>query len=82
MSFGRSRARFQMEAKTGVKFADVAGIDEAKEELQEVVTFLKHAGAVYGGGAKIPRGVLLVGPPGRGKPCWPRRLLGKRACRF
>ncbi|MGL5032711.1 MAG: cell division protein FtsH, partial [Microcystaceae cyanobacterium] len=66
MSFGKSRARFQMEAKTGIGFEDVAGIDEAKEELQEVVTFLKQPEKFTAIGAKIPRGVLLIGPPGTG----------------
>ena len=67
MSFGKSKARFQMEAKTGIMFHDVAGIDEAKEELQEVVTFLKEPERFTAVGAKIPKGVLLVGPPGTGK---------------
>ena len=67
MSFGKSRARFQMEAKTGVKFDDVAGVKEAKEELEEVVTFLKLPEKFTAVGAKIPKGVLLVGPPGTGK---------------
>ncbi|WP_347272356.1 ATP-dependent metallopeptidase FtsH/Yme1/Tma family protein, partial [Leptolyngbya sp. FACHB-36] len=59
MSFGKSRARFQMEAKTGVMFDDVAGIEEAKEELQEVVTFLKKPERFTAVGARIPKGVLL-----------------------
>ncbi|MBD2021290.1 ATP-dependent metallopeptidase FtsH/Yme1/Tma family protein, partial [Leptolyngbya sp. FACHB-36] len=59
MSFGKSRARFQMEAKTGVMFEDVAGIEEAKEELQEVVTFLKKPERFTAVGARIPKGVLL-----------------------
>ena len=62
MSFGRSKARFQMEAKTGVVFDDVAGIDEAKEELQEVVTFLKNPEKFTAIGARIPKGVLLSRP--------------------
>ncbi len=74
-SFGKSKARFQMEAKTGIKFEDVAGIEEAKEELQEVVTFLKEPERFTAVGAKIPRGVLLVGPPGTGKT-----LLGQSDC--
>ena len=67
MNFGKSRARFQMEAKTGVMFDDVAGIEEAKEELGEVVTFLKQPEKFTAVGARIPKGVLLVGPPGTGK---------------
>ncbi|MEP0859701.1 ATP-dependent metallopeptidase FtsH/Yme1/Tma family protein, partial [Trichocoleus sp. DQ-U1] len=63
MNFGKSKARFQMEAKTGVKFDDVAGIEEAKEELEEVVTFLKLPEKFTAVGAKIPKGVLLIGPP-------------------
>jgi cell division protease FtsH len=67
MNFGKSKARFMMEAKTGVVFDDVAGIEEAKEELQEVVTFLKKPERFTAVGARIPKGVLLVGPPGTGK---------------
>ncbi|MCS6814801.1 MAG: cell division protein FtsH, partial [Cyanobacteria bacterium] len=67
MNFGKSRAKFQMEAKTGVMFDDVAGIEEAKEELQEVVTFLKKPEKFTAIGARIPKGVLLVGQPGTGK---------------
>ncbi|MGK7923551.1 MAG: ATP-dependent metallopeptidase FtsH/Yme1/Tma family protein, partial [Trichodesmium sp.] len=67
MNFGKSKARFSMEAKTGVLFDDVAGVDEAKEELQEVVTFLKKPERFTAVGARIPKGVLLVGPPGTGK---------------
>jgi len=82
MSFGRSRARFQMEAKTGVKFADVAGVDEAKEELQEVVTFLKQPERFTAVGAKIPRGVLLVGPPGTGKTLLAKAIAGEAGVPF
>ncbi|MEL6221099.1 MAG: ATP-dependent metallopeptidase FtsH/Yme1/Tma family protein, partial [Cyanobacteria bacterium J06627_8] len=67
LNFGKSRARFQMEAETGVMFDDVAGIEEAKEELQEVVSFLKQPEKFTAVGARIPNGVLLVGPPGTGK---------------
>ncbi len=67
MQFGKSKARFAMEAETGVKFDDVAGVEEAKQDLQEVVTFLKTPERFTSVGAKIPRGVLLVGPPGTGK---------------
>ncbi|MEN9215112.1 MAG: ATP-dependent zinc metalloprotease FtsH [Gloeomargarita sp. DG02_3_bins_56] len=82
MSFGRSRARFQMEAKTGVKFDDVAGVDEAKEELQEVVTFLKQPERFTAVGAKIPRGVLLVGPPGTGKTLLAKAIAGEAGVPF
>jgi len=66
-NFSKSKARFQMEVTTGISFEDVAGIDEAKEELQEIVTFLKEPEKFTAIGAKIPKGVLLVGPPGTGK---------------
>ncbi|MBR8830839.1 MAG: ATP-dependent zinc metalloprotease FtsH 1 [Chroococcopsis gigantea SAG 12.99] len=82
MSFGKSRARFQMEAKTGVKFDDVAGIDEAKEELQEVVTFLKQPEKFTAIGAKIPKGVLLIGPPGTGKTLLAKAIAGEAAVPF
>ncbi|KFF41039.1 MAG: ATP-dependent Zn protease, partial [Candidatus Atelocyanobacterium thalassa isolate SIO64986] len=77
MSFGKSKARFQMEAKTGIMFHDVAGIDEAKEELQEVVTFLKEPERFTAIGAKIPKGVLLVGPPGTGKTLLAKAIAGE-----
>jgi len=82
MSFGKSRARFQMEAKTGVTFDDVAGIEEAKEELQEVVTFLKQPEKFTAIGAKIPKGVLLVGPPGTGKTLLARAIAGEAGVPF
>jgi cell division protease FtsH len=82
MSFGKSRARFQMEAKTGVKFDDVAGIEEAKEELQEVVTFLKQPEKFTAVGAKIPKGVLLVGPPGTGKTLLAKAIAGEAGVPF
>ncbi|MFM2062387.1 MAG: hypothetical protein RLZZ507_2057 [Cyanobacteriota bacterium] len=82
MNFGKSRARFQMEAKTGVKFDDVAGIEEAKEELQEVVTFLKQPEKFTAVGAKIPKGVLLVGPPGTGKTLLAKAIAGEAAVPF
>ena len=67
LGFGKTKARFSPEAKTGIMFDDVAGIDTAKEELQEVVTFLKQPDRFTAVGAKIPKGVLLIGPPGTGK---------------
>ena len=82
MSFGKSRARFQMEAKTGVMFEDVAGIEEAKEELQEVVTFLKTPEKFTAIGAKIPKGVLLVGPPGTGKTMLAKAVAGEAGVPF
>ncbi|NEQ43872.1 MAG: ATP-dependent zinc metalloprotease FtsH [Leptolyngbya sp. SIOISBB] len=82
MSFGRSRARFQMEAKTGVQFEDVAGIEEAKEELQEVVSFLKNPEKFTAIGAKIPRGVMLIGPPGTGKTLLAKAIAGEAAVPF
>jgi cell division protease FtsH len=81
-SFGRSRARFQMEAKTGIVFDDVAGIDEAKEELQEVVSFLKETERFTSIGARIPKGVLLVGPPGTGKTLLAKAVAGEAGVPF
>ena len=82
MNFGKSKARFMMEAETGVKFDDVAGIEEAKEELQEVVTFLKKPERFTAIGAKIPKGVLLVGPPGTGKTLLAKAIAGEAGTPF
>ncbi|MBD2776450.1 ATP-dependent zinc metalloprotease FtsH [Iningainema sp. BLCCT55] len=82
MNFGKTRARFQMEAKTGVKFDDVAGVEEAKEELQEVVTFLKQPEKFTAVGARIPKGVLLIGPPGTGKTLLAKAIAGEAAVPF
>ena len=82
MGFGSSKPRLQEEGGVVVRFEDVAGIGEAKEELQEVVTFLKEPERFTAVGAKIPKGVLLVGPPGTGKTLWPAPLPARRACRF
>jgi cell division protease FtsH len=82
MNFGKSRARFQMEAKTGVLFGDVAGVEEAKEELQEVVTFLKNPEKFTAIGARIPKGVLLVGPPGTGKTLLAKAIAGEAGVPF
>ncbi|MEA5618390.1 ATP-dependent zinc metalloprotease FtsH [Cronbergia sp. UHCC 0137] len=82
MNFGKSRARFQMEAKTGVKFDEVAGVEEAKEELQEVVTFLKQPEKFTAVGAKIPKGVLLIGPPGTGKTLLAKAIAGEAGVPF
>ncbi|HBQ98490.1 MAG TPA: cell division protein FtsH, partial [Cyanobacteria bacterium UBA11691] len=82
MNFAKSKARFQMEAKTGVMFDDVAGIEEAKEELQEVVTFLKKPERFTAVGARIPKGVLLVGPPGTGKTLLAKAIAGEAGVPF
>jgi len=82
LNFGKSKAKFQMEAKTGVVFNDVAGVEEAKEELQEVVTFLKQPERFTAIGAKIPRGVLLVGPPGTGKTLMAKAIAGEAGVPF
>ncbi|MEL6930521.1 MAG: ATP-dependent zinc metalloprotease FtsH, partial [Cyanobacteria bacterium J06600_6] len=82
MNFGRSKAKFQMEAKTGIQFDDVAGIEEAKEELEEVVTFLKEPEKFTAIGAKIPRGVLLIGPPGTGKTLLAKAISGEAGVPF
>ncbi len=77
LSFGKSRARLVADKETGVTFNDVAGCDEAKYELQEVVDFLKNPGRYKALGAKIPKGVLLVGPPGTGKTLLARAVAGE-----
>ena len=82
LNFGKSKARFQVEAKTGVTFTDVAGIDEAKEELQEVVTFLKQPERFTAVGARIPKGVLLVGSPGTGKTLLAKAIAGEAGVPF
>jgi len=82
MSFGKSKALFQMEAKTGIVFNDVAGVDEAKEEFEEVVTFLKQPDSFTAVGAKIPKGVLLVGPPGTGKTLLAKAIAGEASVPF
>ncbi|MDY7013357.1 MAG: ATP-dependent zinc metalloprotease FtsH [Cyanobacteriota bacterium] len=82
LNFGKSKARFQMEAKTGIMFDDVAGITEAKEELQEVVTFLKETERFTSLGARIPKGVLLIGPPGTGKTLLAKAVAGEAGVPF
>ncbi|MEO0947748.1 MAG: ATP-dependent zinc metalloprotease FtsH2 [Cyanobacteria bacterium J06641_5] len=82
MNFGKSRARFLMEAKTGILFEDVAGVEEAKLELQEVVTFLKQPERFTAVGARIPKGVLLVGPPGTGKTLLAKAIAGEAGVPF
>ncbi len=82
LNFGKSRARFSPEAKTGIIFDDVAGVDSAKEELQEVVTFLKQPDRFTAVGAKIPKGVLLIGPPGTGKTMLAKAIAGEAGVPF
>lgn len=82
MSIGKSKAKIYMEKETAVTFDDVAGVDEAKEELQEVVQFLKDAGHYGRLGARIPKGVLLVGPPGTGKTLLARAIAGQAGVPF
>jgi len=82
MGFGRSQARTSPQDEITVRFEDVAGIGEAKEELQEVVTFLKQPETFIKLGARIPRGVLLVGPPGTGKTLLAKAIAGEAGVPF
>lgn len=82
MNFGKSKARVQMEPQTQVTFGDVAGIEQAKLELAEVVDFLKNADRFTAIGAKIPKGVLLVGPPGTGKTLLAKAVAGEAGVPF
>ncbi|VAI81685.1 unnamed protein product [Triticum turgidum subsp. durum] len=82
MDFGRSKSKFQEVPETGVTFQDVAGADQAKLELQEVVDFLKNPDKYTALGAKIPKGCLLVGPPGTGKTLLARAVAGEAGVPF
>ena len=82
MSVGRSKAKVYVEADTKVTFDDVAGVDEAKEELQEIVSFLKNPREYGRLGARVPKGVLLVGPPGTGKTLLARAVAGEAGVPF
>ncbi|MBR2822389.1 MAG: AAA family ATPase, partial [Clostridia bacterium] len=82
MNFGRSRGRMQDAKKNKVTFADVAGADEEKEELEEMVDFLKNPKAYTDMGARVPKGVLLVGPPGTGKTLLAKAVAGEAGVPF
>ena len=82
MQIGKSKAKVFIEQKTGVTFADVEGIDEAKDELVEVVEFLKNPGKYQRLGGHIPKGVLLLGPPGTGKTLLARAVAGEAGVPF
>ncbi len=82
MSFGKSKARLLGEDEVGVSFADVAGIDEAKDEVAEIVDFLKDPSKYQRLGGKIPKGVLMVGPPGTGKTLLARAIAGEAKVPF
>jgi len=79
---GRSKAKFQMEPNTGITFDDVAGVDEAKQDFQEIVQFLKSPEKFTAEGARIPKGVLLVGPPGTGKTLLAKAIAGEAGVPF
>ena len=82
MGIGKSNAKMYVEKETGVTFRDVAGEDEAKESLQEVVDFLHNPGKYTGIGAKLPKGALLVGPPGTGKTLLAKAVAGEAKVPF
>ena len=82
MSFGKSKAKMLLDSKVKTTFKDVAGIDEEKKELEEIVDFLKHGEKYIKLGAKIPKGVLLVGPPGTGKTLMAKAVAGEAGVPF
>jgi cell division protease FtsH len=82
LAIGKSKARIYLEKSTGVNFADVAGVDEAKAELKEIVEFLKEPEAHSRLGARLPKGILLVGPPGTGKTLLARAVAGEAGVAF
>ena len=82
MSIGKSKAKIYVEADTGVRFDDVAGVDEAKDELREVVDFLKNPEQYGRLGGRMPKGVLLVGPPGTGKTLLAKAVAGEAKVPF
>ena len=82
MSFGKSKAKMLLDSKVKTKFDDVAGIDEEKKELEEIVDFLKHSEKYIKLGAKIPKGVLLVGAPGTGKTLMAKAVAGEAGVPF
>ncbi len=82
MNFGKSRARIYAERETGVTFVDVAGVEEAKEELQAIIDFLRYPQKYAALGGRIPKGVLLVGPPGTGKTLLARAVAGEASVPF
>ncbi|MCH3908413.1 MAG: ATP-dependent zinc metalloprotease FtsH [Sphaerochaeta sp.] len=82
LSFNQNKAKIVAEGDTGVRFSDVAGVDESKQELEEVVDFLKNPQRYTAMGAKIPKGVLLVGPPGTGKTLLAKAVAGEAGVPF
>lgn len=82
MQIGKSKAKIYVESNTGITFADVAGVDEAKDELREVVDFLKKPSDYGRLGGRMPKGVLLVGPPGTGKTLLAKAVAGEAKVPF
>src|SRR4030088_1583106 len=82
MSIGKSKAKIYVEADTKVSFDDVAGVDEAKDELREIVGFLKDPKSYTRLGGRVPKGILLIGPPGTGKTLLARAVAGEAGVPF